>query len=345
LNDPIHIIKKHFNGQWDYAIQALTGFDGNPTHCPRHGGKSGRAFYGKKGKYSETGMTFCNTCGCQSDGISTIAFITNNSLSQVIKDLMSLMGGNPIQHRQTDKKPVRNNDYIVFKKAMDGLYSLVGKTQTLPSTVSYFANRGIKQLANCYYRDIRFAESIEHYEGTTKLVNHAIVCLIRNSEGKIRTMQRIFLDESLGHKAPCESPKKIMPAPRERWMSGSAVWLKPKYKKRPNELHVCEGVETGLSIVSQSGAYIEMACTLSATNLAVFEIPSNIKKLVIWADHDAKISTGENEVQAGLDKAKILKTRAEDLGIEVTIHLPSKIGDWNDWQDECASIFSANQYG
>lgn len=84
-------------------------------------------------------------------------------------------------------------------------------------------------------------------------------------------------------------------------------------------LIVAEGLETALSVRRALGAGA-WAC-LSAENLAQFEPPPVIDKLVIAADHD----------EAGLAAAARLKSRVEKyLACEIELP-PDDHADWNDW--------------
>ena len=216
MNSPIEQIKQYCNGQWDSVIETLTGFSGKPTHCPKHGGKSGKAFYGKRGKYADQGTTFCNTCGCNHDGINSLVFITERSYSEVVKMLIDYMGGQESTPEELEKMKKRQEAqkrkqaYIErkhFYKALNDIIDLVKSSEYLNDARQYFINRGLKPLANCYYQNIRFIRNAEHYENGVMHSNNAIIGIMRNLDNKIRNVQRIFLDDAF-NKADCENPKK-----------------------------------------------------------------------------------------------------------------------------------------
>ena len=349
MNSPIEQIKQYCNGQWDSVIETLTGFSGKPTHCPKHGGKSGKAFYGKRGKYADQGTTFCNTCGCNHDGINSLVFITERSYSEVVKMLIDYMGGlestpeelEKMKKRQEAQK--RKQAYIErkhFYKALNDIIDLVKSSEYLNDARQYFINRGLKPLANCYYQNIRFIRNAEHYENGVMHSNNAIIGIMRNLDNKIRNVQRIFLDDAF-NKADCENPKKMMPSPKEGWHSGSAIWMKAKFNQMPGVVHVSEGFENGHAVLSQAPLYVDMACCLTAGNLARFDIPSNTQKLIIWADNDGDKQTKDGDIiNVGIDSAKQLKERAKAMGIEAVILAPKEIGDWNDYPERCKAMWN-----
>ncbi len=103
----------------------------------------------------------------------------------------------------------------------------------------------------------------------------------------------------------------------------------------PATEHVCEGGETGLSILAQAPLFTNMNCCLTANNLSEFEIASSTQHLVIWADHDAAKDRQGNMINTGVDHALKLKERAEKMGIIVDLIVPPKVGDWLDYPEEC----------
>ena len=342
MRNIISNIKQHCDGQWDNVIEALTGFNGKPTYCPQHRGKSGQAFYGKKHDYARTGITFCNTCGCHNDGINTLAFITEKSIAEVVKMLIHYLGdidtGNEVKIQVKPK--IQANSHVIderqhFKKATRDIKTLVKNSVVLGDARQYFINRGLKPLADCYYQDIRFAHAVSHYENEAEQKHNAILGVMRDLENNIRNIQRIFVDSDF-NKANCLHPKKMMPSPKLGWHNGAAVWMKAKFNQMPKVLHISEGIENGHAVLNQSPFYIDMACCLTATNLTKFQMPENIKKLIIWADNDGDTVTPNGKaINTGLDSAHKLKLRVESCGIQAMIIVPDQKGDWNDYPRQC----------
>jgi hypothetical protein len=88
-------------------------------------------------------------------------------------------------------------------------------------------------------------------------------------------------------------------------------------------LHICEGLETALSGMSDPRMnFCPMWVAGSTTQLAKFPVLSGIECLTILADND------ENE--ASVDAASTAYWRWKDAGREVRIRQPKERGDLND---------------
>lgn len=192
---------------------------------------------------------------------------------------------------------------------------------------AYFQNRELLfrwdliEKSDC----VRFHPSLSYYDEDGNEVGKfpAIVCAIRDKEGKLITLHRIYLTPR-GKKARVPEPKKMMPVPEDLKVSGGAIQLGV-----PNEgiLGLAEGIETALSAYRVT--QIPVWATVNATLMEAFEVPQGIHTVLIWADKDKSL-TGERS-------AHVLKERLERMGIQVFILIPkmpipsrSKGVDWND---------------
>ena len=90
------------------------------------------------------------------------------------------------------------------------------------------------------------------------------------------------------------------------------------------ELALCEGVETGLSVVAATGATV-WACP--AGSLAGVPVLHGVERLAIYADNDPP----------GLNAARAVAARWLAAGRHVSIDTPSRHGaDFNDlWLENC----------
>lgn len=172
---------------------------------------------------------------------------------------------------------------------------------------------------------LRFHPSLSYYDEDGNEVGKfpAIVCAIRNKEGQLITLHRIYLTPT-GKKAKVPDPKKMMPVPDDLTVTGAAIQL-----GNPDEgiLGVAEGVETALS--AYRATQIPVWATVNATLMEAFEVPKGVHTVLIWADKDKSL-TGEKS-------ASVLKARLERMGIQVFILVPklpipsrAKGVDWND---------------
>lgn len=172
---------------------------------------------------------------------------------------------------------------------------------------------------------MRFHPALPFYDKDGKKTGEhpAIVCAIRDKEGQLVTLHRIYLSPK-GGKARVAEPKKMMPVPDDLEVTGCAIRL-----VEPSEgiLGIAEGVETALAAYRAS--QIPVWATVNATLMERFVVPEGVHTVLVWADKDKSI-TGERS-------ANILKARLEQQGIRVIVLIPQlpiparkKSVDWND---------------
>lgn len=139
----------------------------------------------------------------------------------------------------------------------------------------------------------------------------AIVCLARNGRGEPRGIHVTYVTEE-GRKAFGDRTR-LMFGP----MAGCALRTEPI--GADGQLAVGEGLET-------CGAFalhrrVPTWPTFSTSGLANFEVPLEVRCLLIAADNDAN--------GAGLRAAETLAERAMRK-CRVEIHMPEQVGDWDD---------------
>jgi hypothetical protein len=135
-------------------------------------------------------------------------------------------------------------------------------------------------------------------------------------------MHRTFLTKD-GKKASLPYPKKFMPYPSDRNLTGGAVRL---CQAEP-VLGIAEGIETAMAVLQATGMAVWAA--LSCTLLERVEPPTGTKHVAIWGDLDRK--------GVGGDSARKLAKRLSERGIAASLHIPptSMLGDGKgiDWLD------------
>lgn len=117
-----------------------------------------------------------------------------------------------------------------------------------------------------------------------------------------------------GSKADVPSPKKL---------SGTAGPLAGAYiplqRVKQGVVGIAEGIETALAAWQISG--IPTMASYCASNLAAWQWPASVQKLVIFADAD----------RAGRDAARVLQARAHAGGLHCEVLTPTAEGaDWCD---------------
>lgn len=139
----------------------------------------------------------------------------------------------------------------------------------------------------------------------------ALVCLARNGKGAARGIHATYVTDD-GVKAFGDR-SRLMFGP----MSGAALRAAPI--GRDGRLAVAEGLETaGAFTVLRS---VPTWATFSTSGLVGFEVPLEVRHLIIAADRDAN--------GAGVRAAEQLAERVSSR-CSIEIHLPDRIGDWSD---------------
>lgn len=138
----------------------------------------------------------------------------------------------------------------------------------------------------------------------------ALVTALVNGEGALEGIQVTLLTAHGAAKAPLATPRRTI---------GRLMGHYVRIDAPSDTLVVAEGLETALSARRALGA--GAWAFLSAENLARFEPPPVIDRLIIAADHD----------EAGLAAAARLKGRVEpSIACEIAL-APNGYPDWNDW--------------
>jgi phage/plasmid primase-like uncharacterized protein len=119
---------------------------------------------------------------------------------------------------------------------------------------------------------IRFHPALKHPSG---LYFPAMVAAVEDLDGNIVAIHRTFLKPDASGKAEVEPAKMALGS-----VKGGAVHL----SACAAELVICEGIETGLSILQATGFHVWAA--LGSANLGQLEMPASVCEVIIAADHD-----------------------------------------------------------
>ncbi len=336
----IETVRPYLNGQWLQILAALVpeldaaiARKGRHVACPVHGGCDGFRLF-KDAEY--TGGGVCNTCGIFHDGFELLSWINGWNFAQSIEAIGQVLGIQPGQiQAPTRLIPSNAVDWKAKKQEEDKaiIYRLNqtwGETFSLADTRAqpvwnYMHRRGIViRLRPEWDSVLRYHPNLPYHDEDGLFIDSypALLGKIVTQQGRSATFHRIYLSED-GFKAPVEKPKKMMPIPSDRTITGGAIPI-----GEPGEvLGVSEGIETALAVTRATG----QTCwsVVNATLLARFEPPSNVKMLYIWADHDLS--------ETGLNAANELKKKAWQKGILTQVLIPPiptslgvKSWDWND---------------
>ncbi|MFN9690845.1 MAG: toprim domain-containing protein [Vampirovibrionales bacterium] len=174
----------------------------------------------------------------------------------------------------------------------------------------YLNSRGI-HLGNI--ETLRFIPSCKHSQSGFSFP--AMIAKVTTRHGDFMGIHRTYLAHDGMAKADVDSPKMMLGN-----IKGGSVHLSPL---TGDTLAVCEGIETGLSILQMTG--IPTWAGLSTAGMVNLSLPLTLKTLVICIDHD----------EAGIKASHTLQRRAIEQGITVKRLMPPNVGtDFNDFIKE-----------
>lgn len=150
----------------------------------------------------------------------------------------------------------------------------------------------------------------------------AMVAPIVAPDGRTVALHRTWLTRD-GRKADVPSVRKLTAASGP--LAGACV---PLFKPERGPIGIAEGIESALAAWCASG--VPTVAAYSAGNLAAYRWPAGVRRLVIFADHDAP----------GVEAAETLRKRARAAGLCVSVIPPTEPGfDWCDvWAGREAEV-------
>lgn len=334
------IIRPAVRGRWLFVLANLVpelekaiSKPGRHIACPIHGGNDGLRLFRDA---NESGGGICNTCGPKPDGFALLMWLKGWHFSETLTAVAGILGITDVRYpKPVVKYPaLSQSNSTVDDDNIKAILSLVwqqAKSIHHPDAEPvrlYLQSRGL-DASIPDWPTLRFHPKMQYRDEDGKVIGHypAMLALLENGHEAI-TIHRTFLTLD-GHKAPVEAPKKMMPAPSDKPVSGSAIRL-----GRPGRvLSVTEGIETALAVIEATGMVTWPL--ISSTLMPGFNLPDGVEKLIIWSDLDRPSPvTG---IRAGTEAAIKLAHRAKARGIEVEIREPkgplpvdAKSIDWLD---------------
>lgn len=298
-------IKEIAKGKW-YGILSTIGLNekqlsGKSTECPNCGGTD-RFTYDNK---YENGNYICRSCGA-GDGISLVMKVRGIDFKDAVKEIEKAAGF----VRKVDTKPAKSDDHNL--SVLKRVWSESKPTVAGDEVSQYLANRGliipngINTHSSLYYRD-------ENHTGNYP----AMIAKVQAPDGRGVSIHRTYLTD--GKKAEVKDAKKLMSGLP---MAGSAIRL----FEHQEVLGVAEGIETAISahIIHR----VPVWSCVNAYGISSFEVPANVKKLIIFADNDASFT--------GQQSAYTLAKKAVSNGIECEVLIPKFIN--TDWCNELENM-------
>lgn len=316
---------------------------GAHVDCPfphRHRRNGGQSDFRLFDDFDETGRAICT---CHPSGVGVIELLLDldvaPNVGYLAKKIRELVDGGTVKPVQYERPTVKEDVSAKIEAKAKRLAKL--KSQLLPldhpqsePMRKYYATRGL----NIKSTESKFHPGLAYYvvdkdekTGFKKLGTYpCIVSFIKNVKNEDVVEHRIFITSD-GDKAPVPKPKKLGSTAYRSETSGCAIRAR---ESDQTTLHICEGVEVAEALKLTMPAERIWSAPF-AVLLGHVEIPTGVKKVVIWADLDhVNPHTGR---APGLAGAQDLKHRLEAMGIQVIIMLPAgdipenaKSVDWED---------------
>jgi putative DNA primase/helicase len=301
--------------------------------CPMCGGKDRFLFDNK----NEDGMWWCNFCK-GGNGFQLLQKACGFSAKEIFQILND--GGQTvprIDRAQVQQKPeLSEQDREHNAQRLRRTWS-TSKPLKNSTALTYLKKRVRNLRVDLIGQDLRahrmkyFELDVQTNQAISKGEFPVLVARAQSALGEAITIHRTYLDQRSASKADVESPKKLMKGVNR--LDGAAVRLSAQ---KSTVLAVCEGIETGLAILSAHGEKMEVWSLLFAHNLSVADIPLNeFTEIHIYADHDAfDKNTGVRPGQAAAQKLKHSleqEIEKQKIALRVKIHTPAiESEDWLD---------------
>lgn len=325
-------------GRWGHILAALApelaeALERAPRHvpCPMHGGQDGFRLFKD---YEDNGGAMCNTCGSFPSGFRVLQWLKGWDFPEVLAAVAELLGGGlpevqPSNRKGNGDKPGNQKDDGKIRQRLRRTWRDAVDLQderAKPARL-YLARRGISAAV---YNTLRCKchPNLVYWENGQGEVGRfpALLFLMSDPHGQAVTLHRTYLTPE-GFKAPVENPKKTMPYPSDRQLTGAAVRLGEPVDRT---LGIAEGIETSLAVREATGQVCWAAT--SATLLEKVLLPVGVRQVVVWADNDME----KNGRKPGQVAALRLAERLIKEGRKVKVQIPpgrppeKKSWDWND---------------
>ena len=328
------VLRDQAAGRWGGIMSILApelecALEKAPRHvpCPMHQGKDGFRLYKD---FERTGGGICNSCGPFPNGFKLLQWLRGWTFPEALEAVSEVLnGGTPVVpcliignglSAGTPRKDDENLRKVLNRIGAEAMSLTVPEAKPARK---YLESRGITIRPNI--SGLRYHPSLAYFseEGQDQGRYPGLVGMLTDGQGQAVTVHRIYLTQD-GRKAPVAFPKKTMPYPSDRNLTGAAVRLGPV----SDILGIAEGIETALAVTQATG----MVCwaTTSATLLAKIILPAEVNRVVVWGDHDT------TKERAGQNAALRLAARLTEEGRKAKVEIPPpppsgrKSSDWAD---------------
>lgn len=215
-----------------------------------------------------------------------------------------------IERAKAERRAAQAQEWATNAQRLADTWQAAAPVQEGGLIARYLAGRGLALPNGDAIRGARLGywEDGQHQGNFT-----CMVAAVTAPEGHTVSLHRTYLGAD-HRKAAVAQPKKLMASAGR--MAGAAIRL----MGHGTRLGIAEGIETALSAHALFG--LPCWAAVSAHGMAAWKPPKQVQQVDIFADHDDS-TTGQ---QAAAKLAQHLMRQ----GLEVRIHTPETVGDWND---------------
>jgi phage/plasmid primase-like uncharacterized protein len=307
-------VKEDACGRWERVLltlapplKAALERKGKHVPCPVHGGRDGFRIFPD---VAETGGGICNTCGSFANGFALLMWINGWEFGRAIREVAEQVGSRSNREQSGSGKP----DDEIRREQLNRTWResvLLSHPNAEPARL-YLARRGLSVKVP---DTLRFHPSLGYYADNRLVADYpTLIAQVTGQSGDAVTIHRTYLTPD-GHKAPVDSPKKLMRHPLARQMTGGAIRLVPVERR----LAVTEGIETALAVIEATG--IPAWATGNAHLLETFQPPSGVEQVLVFADKDRP--SRQHPSGHGQEAARSLVTRLWGIGIRAGAIAPA----------------------
>jgi putative DNA primase/helicase len=277
--------------------------------CPLCGGDDRFRWDNKDGR----GTYICGQCGA-GDGMKLAMEYTGKEYKVVAGLIDGMLGNLKVEAPKPDLSPEKRRDIL------RDTYRATQPIEPGDLAHTYLTTRGVEELI--YPDALRFAPKLKDGDGGVRPAMVAMVGV--PGLAKFVSMHRTFLKPDGSGKAEMAAPRKLMAG---ELPDGACVMLSEYVPGGP--LGIAEGIETAMS----ASALYDMPvwAAINTTLMSKWQAPEGCTEVAIFADNDQKLG--------GQAAAYALGHRLAVKGIDVTVHVPDRIGaDFNDIHMERAKL-------
>jgi conjugative transfer relaxase protein TraI len=232
------------------------------------------------------------------------AKMTGDDLKEMVQSTLQKISSPP---EKTDDKPSKTQRYAL---------QLSKESTPIAGTLAEIYLKETRGINNVSGQDIRFHAKV--FTGKDEMIKYmpALLCIARNKEQQVQSVQAIYLDKNTSSKAELDVQKKTFGA-----IAGTGVMIN-KGMTQNAVTYITEGVETGLS-VRDAVQNERVIAVLGKQNMVSIDINLLTNKVVLCLDNDGKPIHDDKLLHQTIERLKL-------HGKAVEIALPNKKGDFND---------------